>query len=141
MIVASFYMADMIPLLVFLGIVVGIWAVLSAISSRNSKALERLAKLSRPPSLAEIQDPKAAKNSERFQGLVDTAKALSSPLMPQTDLEQSELKTKLANAGFRSDAAPMVYSGLRFGTLLLFFATSALIFLPGRAMTWSNLQW
>jgi len=141
MIVAFFYLTDMIPLLVFLGIVVGIWAVLSAISSRNSKAVERLAKLSRPPSLADIEDPKLAKNNERFQGLMDTAKALSSPLMPQTDLEQSELKTKLANAGFRSDAAPMVYSGLRVGTLILFFLGSALVFLPGRAINWSTLQW
>src|SRR5262249_17480691 len=114
---------DMIPLLVFVGIVMGIWAVLSAISSRNSKAVERLAKLSRPPSLADIEDPKS-KNSERFQGLAEAAKALSSPLMPQTELEQSELKTRLANAGFRSDAAPMVYSGLRFGSLLLFFVVS-----------------
>jgi tight adherence protein C len=141
MIVAFLYMVDMIPLLVFLGIVVGIWAVLSAISNRNSKAVERLAKLSRPPSLADLEDPKLAKGAERFQGLVDTAKALSSPLMPQTDLEQSELKTKLANAGFRSDAAPMVYSGLRFGTLLLCFVGSAMVFLPGRALAWSNIQW
>jgi tight adherence protein C len=141
MIYAFFYLADMIPLLVFFGIVIGIWAVLSAISSRNSKAVERLAKLSRPQSLAEIEDPKNAKNSERFQGLVETAKALSSPLMPQTELEQSELKTKLANAGFRSDAAPMVYSGLRFGTLLLFLLGSSAVFLPGRPLNWSTLQW
>ena len=140
MIYADFYISDLLPLLVFVGIVAGIWAVLSAISSRNSKAVERLAKLSRPQSLADIEDPKVAKN-ERFQGLVETAKALSTPLMPQTELEQSELKTKLANAGFRSDAAPMVYSGLRFGTLLLFFLGSAAIFLPGRPMVWSTFQW
>jgi tight adherence protein C len=141
MFLAMLYMADLIPLLVFLGIVIGIWALLSAISNRNSKAVERLAKLSRPPSLSEIQDPKAAKNAERFQGLVDTAKALSSPLMPQTDTEQSELKTKLANAGFRSDAAPMVYSGLRFFSLIVFAVGSALVFLPGRPIGWSSLQW
>ena len=141
MIIASLYVADMIPLLVFVGIVVGIWAVLSAISNRNSKAVERLAKLSRPPSLAELEDPKTAKNAERFQGLVDTAKAMSSPLMPQSDTEQSELKTKLANAGFRSDAAPMVYSGLRLCTLLLFLVGSGLVFLPGRAITWNSVQW
>src|SRR5947209_3334737 len=102
MLLAQFYMSDLIPFLVFVGIVVGIWAVLSAISNRNSKAVERLAKLSRPRSLADIEDPKQAKSKERFQGLVDTAKAMSTPLMPQSDLEQSELKTKLANAGFRS---------------------------------------
>jgi tight adherence protein C len=132
------YLADIIPLLVFLGICLGIWAVLSMISNRNSKAVDRLARISRPPSLAEIEDP--TKTKERFQSLVETAKALSSPLMPQTELEQSNLRTKLANAGFRSDVAPMVYSGLRVGSFLLFLLASVAIFLPGRPLNFSTLQ-
>ena len=35
---------DLVPLLVFFGIVAAIWAVLSMISNRNSKALDRLAR-------------------------------------------------------------------------------------------------
>jgi tight adherence protein C len=35
----------------------------------------------------------------------------------------------------------MVYSGLRFACLVLFFLGSALIFLPGRGLTLSALQW
>jgi len=132
------YLADVIPILVFLGICMGVWAVLSMISNRNSKAVDRLARLSRPPSLAEIEDP--TKKNDRYQGLVDTAKALSSPLMPQTELEQSNLKTKLANAGFRSDVAPMVYSGLRLGTFLVFLVASVAIFLPGRPLGLKSLQ-
>ncbi len=130
-----------IPLLVFLGIVLGIWSVLSMISSRNSKALDRLQRLSRPPSLADIEDPRNAKGNERFAGLLETAKAISAPLMPQTEVEQSALKTKLANAGFRSDAAPMVYSGVRLASLLIFLAGSAAIFLPGRKIELKTLQW
>src|SRR5262249_4701007 len=130
-----------IPLLVFLGIVLGIWSVLSMISSRNSKALDRLQRLSRPPSLADIEDPKNKGGNERFAGLVETAKAISAPLMPHSEVEQSALKTKLANAGFRSDAAPMVYSGVRLACLVLFFLGSAVIFLPGRKIEWSTLQW
>jgi tight adherence protein C len=130
-----------IPILVFLGIVLGIWSVLSMISSRNSKAMDRLQRLSRPPSLADIEDPRNAKSNERFAGLLETAKAISAPLMPQTEVEQSALKTKLANAGFRSDAAPMVYSGVRLASLLLFLLGSMAIFLPGRKLEWSNLQW
>jgi tight adherence protein C len=134
------YLQDIIPLLVFLGIVMGIWAVLSIISQRNSRALDRLARLSRPPSLIDMEDPGKAKEG-RFAGLVETAKALSSPLMPQTELEQSQLKTKLANAGFRSDAASMVYSGLRFACLLLFFVVSLAIFVPGRPFSFKTFQW
>src|SRR5438477_3936638 len=140
MILAFVYMTDIIPILVFLGIVLGIWAVLSMISNRNSRAMDRLARLSRPQSLAEIEDP-SAKKGDRFHGILDAAKALSSPLMPNTELEQNALKTKLANAGFRSDAAPMVFSGLRFACLLLFLLGSAAVFIPGRPLNFKTLQW
>ena len=140
MIAGFVYIQDLVPLMVFCGIVAGIWAVLSMISNRNSKALDRLNRLSRPQSLVEIEDPNRQK-SERLKGLMDTAKALSSPLMPQTELEQNALKAKLANAGFRSDAAPMIYSGLRLACLLTCFITSAAVFIPGRPLGWQTLQY
>ena len=85
--------------------------VLSMISNRNSRAAGSAGAHEPAASLAEIEDPAEAKK-EQVPGLIDTAKALSAPLMPQTELEQNDLKIKLANAGFRSDAAPMVYSGI-----------------------------
>ena len=45
---AAFGLADLVPLLVFAMFVMGIWAVLSFISQRNSRAHERLARLLRP---------------------------------------------------------------------------------------------
>src|SRR5205085_85980 len=81
------------------------------------------------------------KSQDRFSGMVDAAKALSSPLMPHTELEQNALKTKLANAGFRSDAAPMVYSGIRLACLGLLFLMSIAIFVPGRPLNLKTLQW
>jgi tight adherence protein C len=141
MLMAFVYIQDLIPLLVFFGIVAAIWAVLTMISNRNSRALDRLHRFSRPQSLAEIEDPAHKQKSERLQGLLDTAKALSSPLMPQTELEQNKLKLKLANAGFRSEMAPMVYSGLRLATLLLFFVVSAAVFIPGRPVGLGTLQY
>jgi tight adherence protein C len=111
-----------VPLAVFLGFLLAIWAVLSWISERNSRSTERLMRHSRPASLAEIEDPKAVKKSERFQGITDMAKSISQPLMPQTELEQSALKVKLANAGFRSESSAAVYSGIRVASLGLFLA-------------------
>src|SRR5215475_1377428 len=136
---AMFGIEDMIPLLVFGGIVMGIWALLSLISNRNSQALDRLSRLSRPPSLAEIEDPTKAKGN-KFQGLADAVKSISKPLMPTTDVEQNALKTKLANAGFRSDAAPMVYSGIRIVSFVVFLLLSIAIFVPGRSFGWKMLQ-
>src|SRR5436305_2063353 len=138
---AFFYINDLLPLIVFMGIVAAIWAVLSMISNRNSKALDRLARLSRPQSLVDMEDPAKSRSNERFAGILDGVKALSSPLMPQTELEQSALKTKLANAGFRSDAAPMIYSGVRLVCLGLCFAMALAIFVPGRQLGLKTLQW
>jgi tight adherence protein C len=124
---------ELVPLLVCGGFVAGVFAILSSISNRNSRAQERLERISRPASLAEIEDPKQKK--ERFQGVMETAKALSGPLMPQTELEQSQLKIRLANAGFRSDSAAAVYVGLRLAVFLGFLLLAVAIFLPKNGFT------
>jgi len=129
----------LIPLLVFVGFVGAVWAVLSMISNRNSRAQERLVRMSRPQSLADIDEKMPKK--ERFHGVMETAKALSKPLMPGTELEQSALKTKLANAGFRSDSAVAVYLGMRFGSLVTFFAISLVYALPRYGLTLGALKW
>jgi tight adherence protein C len=132
-------MAEMIPLMIFAAIVAGIFAVLNLISGRNSRAAERLERISRPASLAEIEDGKNNKK-ERFAGMVDAAKALSKPLMPQTELETSQLKIELANAGFRSESAVAVYLGIRFGVLMAALVVSCLVYLPRYGFTWGSLQ-
>lgn len=139
MIFAFVGMAELVPMLVFAGFVFGVWSILSMISARNSRATERLERISRPASLADIQDPTSAKK-ERFQGVMDTAKAFSAPLMPQTELEQSELKIRLANAGFRSDSAVAIYTGMRFVTFLFFSLLGAVIYLPKYGMTYASLK-
>jgi tight adherence protein C len=130
---------DLIPILVFGGFVFGVFAVLSMLSQRNSRAAQRLDRFSRPASLAEIEDPKLQKK-DRFQGIMQTAKAFSAPLMPQSELEQSELKLKLANAGFRSDSAVSIYLGLRFATFLAYAVVSTLVFVPKHGLTLAALQ-
>lgn len=137
MILAIVGFSDIVPLLVFAGFVAAVWAVLSAISQRNSRTHERLARITRPASLAEIEDPKSLTKLERFQGVMETAKALSKPLMPQTELETNQLKVRLANAGFRSDGAVAVYLGLRFASFMGFLLLSLAIFLPREGFTWS----
>jgi len=139
MTLAFIVMEDLIPILVFGGFVFGVFGVLSMLSQRNSRAAQRLDRFSRPASLAEIEDPKQHKK-DRFQGIMETAKAFSAPLMPQSELEQSELKLKLANAGFRSDSAVSVYLGLRFATFLAFAVVSTLVFVPKHGLSLKALQ-
>jgi tight adherence protein C len=129
---------ELVPLLVFAALVAGLFALLSMLSNRNSRAQERLERISRPASLAEIEDPMMKK--DRFQGMVETAKALSGPLMPQTEIEQSQLKITLANAGFRSDSAVAVYLGIRFAVLMGFSLLGLAIFLPKYGFTLDALK-
>jgi tight adherence protein C len=136
---AFIVMQDLVPILVFGGFVFGVFAVLSMLSQRNTRAQQRLDRLARPASLAEIQDPKLTKK-DRFQGIMETAKAFSAPLMPQTELERSELKVRLANAGFRSDSAVSVYLGLRFATFLAFMVAACVMYLPQQGDLLKKLQ-
>src|SRR5262249_6933783 len=96
-------------------------------------SLERLARLSRPQSLSDLEDPAKQKKTEKYAQLVDAAKALSSPLMPKDAAETNDLKTKLQKAGLRSEMAPVVYSGLRVACLGIFAIFALAIFLPGPA--------
>jgi tight adherence protein C len=140
-IIASIELADIIPFLVFGGFVFAVWAVLSMISQRNSRAHERLTRLSRPASLVDIDTQQSVEKEERMKGVVETAKKLSRPLMPQTEVEQSALKVTLANAGFRSDSALAVYLGLRFATLLVFAVLGVTIFVPKYGLSFGSLKW
>src|SRR6188474_1758739 len=117
---------EIIPLVVMAVVVAAIFGGLTVMSNRNSRAAERLDRWSRPASLAEIETPGGKQN--RFAGIMETAKAMSKPLMPQTELEQSELKIKMANAGFRSDSAVSIYLGLRFATFIAFLAVACLMY-------------
>lgn len=123
-------MQEIVPVLACIAVVAGIWAVLSFISERNAKMRERISRFSRPASLAEIEDPRLAKKSERFQGIASMAEAIADPMMPKTEIEQSELKIKLANAGFRSDSAPAIYSGIRLAALAFFLIVALAAILP-----------
>ena len=130
-------MTEIIPLLVFGAFVAGVFAVLSMISGRNSRAAQRLGRMSQPKSMAEIE---ARGKEERYTSMVETAKTLSKPLMPQSELEQSALKVYLANAGFRSETAVSVYLGIRFAVFMLFLLISLAVFLPKYGMTMKALQ-
>src|SRR5438105_12651556 len=119
----------------------GAWFMLSLISNRNtSQAEERLERLGRPKSLAEIELDDE-KSRDRFSGMKDAVSTLGTALEPQSELEKNKLKIMLANAGFRSEAAAAVYHGLRMASLLLFILPAVLIFGVKTGMTFKTLQY
>src|SRR6516165_2392395 len=119
---------DLLPFLVFGAIFAVIWLVLNVLSSRNTKAEERLARLGRTPSMMDVEVMSQASQSGSFdrkmQNIIDKAMAFAKPMMPKTEMEQSKLRQELAMAGFRSENAPKIFLGLRTITLV-----ASLIFL------------
>ncbi|HQR07741.1 MAG TPA: type II secretion system F family protein [Gemmatales bacterium] len=120
---------DIMPFLAFGAMFAGIWVLLTALSSRNTKAEERLSKLGRTPSMMDL-DLNSGRGStgsvdRKMQSIIDKAMAFAKPMMPKTEIEQSKLRQELAMAGFRSEKAPKVFMGIR--TICLVIASLFLI--------------
>ncbi|MCA9080036.1 MAG: type II secretion system F family protein [Planctomycetaceae bacterium] len=103
-------MQTILPFLVFGAITAGVWALINAFSGKDNRVDERL---------DELRDPRKRKENEEANGKATgtgvssafkkAAPALSKAFQPKTDLEQSNLKVRLANAGFASANAVTFY--------------------------------
>lgn len=138
---ASFLSSEeLTPVFVFVAIVAGTFWVLTQISNRNSQAEERLTRIGRPKSLVEIEMSQA-ESKGRFAGLKDIFSGLGGAMEPQSELEKSNLRIKLANAGFRSESAPGVYQGIRIVSLVVFLLPALFFFLLKDGFTMKSIQW
>jgi tight adherence protein C len=133
--------STIMALVAFAVFMAGAWMMLSLISQRNTnRAEERLERIGRPKSLAEIDLAPGVQSQERFTGLKETMSSLGSALEPQSELEKNSLKIRLANAGFRSESAAAVYQGLRMASLFLFLLPAVVAFGLHYGMTFKALQ-
>ena len=109
---------DVLPVVVFVGIVAAAFWLLSLISKRNSLAEDRLDRIGRPKSLVDL-DMSQHTSRDRFNGLKDVFTKLGANMQPKSDLERDGIRVKLANAGFRSESATAVFQGVRLASLAL----------------------
>src|SRR3972149_6701780 len=104
-----------LPWAIFGGITFGAWALINYFSSRSSRASERLDEL-RDPTLR--NKDQASDGKTGMGAMVEkAAPALSKALQPKTELEQSELKIRMANAGYSSPNAPQIFLAVKFAML------------------------
>jgi tight adherence protein C len=122
---------DLLPLIVFLVFMSLTWGAMKLLTGSKTQAEERLERLGRNRSSADFDLAAAEQQKNRFRGLKDAISSLGGAMEPQSDLEKSALKVKLANAGFRSESAPMVYQGIRFVSM-------AVMLLPALALRRSS---
>lgn len=130
---------DLLPVVVFVAIMVGVFWLLSVVSNRNSQAEERLERIGRPKSLVEIEMAQAESRG-RFAGLKDAFSNLGG-VMGGSEAERSTLKVKLMNAGFRSENAVAVYQGIRAVCLVTFLLPALFFFLLKDGFTMKSIQW
>lgn len=117
-----------IPIMVFVVSLLGVWSLLSLISQRNSRAQDRLDKHSRRASLAEIDLPGKQSKDDNLAGIKKQLESMGSLMQPKSELEQSQVKILLANAGFRSETASGIFQGIRFACLIIFASMAGLFF-------------
>ncbi len=96
----------LLPVTAFIAITAGIWGVISMFSRKSTRASERLEEW-RDPFARQKREGTLTNGSGSTMGnmLEKAAPALSKALEPKTELEQSNLKIRLANAGFAKPSA------------------------------------
>lgn len=126
----------LLPLAVF-GLFAAItWWVLDFLADRRSRASERLDELKNPTLRRRNKagEEIAIKKSDKMAKVLErTTPTLAKPLTPKDELEASKLKIKLANGGFRGEAAVSVFLGLKFAGLIggFFFGGSIVLAVLG----------
>ncbi|MEN6406424.1 MAG: type II secretion system F family protein [Thermoguttaceae bacterium] len=95
------------------------WWALDLIAAGKPRAIERLDELKEPRKRRESSGLSSLKKTDTMTRLLEKASpTLAKPLQPKTEVELGRLKTKLANAGFRSEMASSVFLGLKFTGLI-----------------------
>jgi tight adherence protein C len=119
------------------------WWALNFLAAAKPRTLERLEELKDPRKRRKAASESALKKSSTFTNVLEKASpSLAKPLQPKNEAELGRLKTRLSNAGFRSEAAGSVFLGLKFAGLVvgLFLGGGLITSLRGvdqKSLVWS----
>lgn len=131
MILAFINWSEVVPFAMFGLVAAGAWFLIEMLASNKTRAAERLEEFKDPTIRKRKQEAESAlgKSAAMTRVLGKAAPALAKPLQPKSELEQSQLKRRLANAGFRNEAAPSIFLGLKIAGLMFGLFTSGLTIL------------
>ncbi len=109
-----------LPLIVFLSITMGIWAILSAIADRPANADERLRRIMNPEHDRKAKEEQVVGRQEKFQAQVTrAANKLGQSLRPTDEAGLGKVRLKLLNAGFRNENSVAVFYGIKMILMLI----------------------
>jgi tight adherence protein C len=111
---SGFGFDTILPIALFGMFAAAAWFLLELFVAKKPRAEERLEEF-KNPALRRANERQAQKRSENFSKMLERATpALARPLTPKNEAEASKLRIKLANAGFRAEAAPSIFLGVKF---------------------------
>jgi tight adherence protein C len=112
-----------IPVAAFGFVAAIVWLVIDRFSTGDTRADERL-DLIRDPRQKKRDEERYGKANKVTKAFEQAAIKMSSPLTPKDEKETNLVKERLSHAGFRSESAPQIFWGIKFGGLLLGLAMS-----------------
>ena len=103
----------LLPWVIFAVFTLGAWALISAFRKEDNRATERL---------AELRDPAGREKKKKGGGgmgrlFEKAAPALSKALGSKSELEQNDLRVRLANAGYNQSNAAQMYLAIKVAML------------------------
>jgi tight adherence protein C len=117
---AAVNLTKFLPFALFGAFAAATWLLLEFFSSRKPRAEQRLDEFRDPKLRRRHEQPIAGKKGDAVTKVLEKATpALAKPLQPKNEEAAGKLKKRLAHAGFRTEAAPTIFLGLKFACLLL----------------------
>jgi tight adherence protein C len=137
----SFSIEMMVPVALFGMFASLAWWLLNLFAAAKPRSEERLDELKNPMLRKRAEAAALTKKPANFSKmLASAAPALARPLQPKSEQEASRIKIRLSQAGLRTEGAPAMFLGLKFGALMLglFLGGGTLLFTKG--ITQSSLM-
>lgn len=134
----------LIPLGIMFAFAFAVFAVLTAVSQRNTTMQQRVERMTKPlasSSSFELPDSRGIPRQDNMKSFNEALGNLGKALKPKTEAESNDIKMRLAHAGFRSEAAPGIYLGICVASLALFGLIGIAICVPKYGMTLTGLQY
>lgn len=124
------------PILGFVSVVAGIFAVSTFLGEDKSRASERL---------DELKDPSLRKNGGEGSGMTGmlekAAPALSKALEPQNETDKNSLRVQLSNAGYNAPTAPQMFLAIKMATAVGFMVLGGGIGVYRNGLTFDAMMW
>jgi tight adherence protein C len=113
-IVAAISIVALVPVAVCLCVAAIVFWVLDRMAASRPRAEERLAEIKDPAAKRRASAESQSKTSDAMVKMLQKASpALAKPLLPKNKHEAGQIKERLMHAGFRSEAAPAMFLGLK----------------------------